>query len=409
MALSTDPHFITIASPLELPCGVTLKNRLCKAAMTEGLADAWNRATAEHGVLYQTWAKGGAGLILTGNVQVDRRYLERPGNVAVDDNGGLDALARWAEAGSLNETQIWPQISHAGRQVSKATCELPVGPSAVAIEGPLARGHHPPRALADDEIEDIIQRFARVAGTLRQVGFTGAQIHGAHGYLISSFLSPHVNRRQDRWGGTLENRARLLLRVVRAVRAAVGPDFPVGLKLNSKDFQERGFGLEECAQVVAWLGDEGLDLLEVSGGTYENFAMMQDSRPSTQRREAFFLEAAEELRRHARMPMMVTGGFRSRAAMDQALAGDALDMVGLGRPMVMEPDLPNRLLGGQAAAKPYGPVSPFVYFQQLRLLAAGGSPDFALDPERALAECFSLEAAAARALTGRRSALAETG
>jgi len=393
---------VNIASPLELPCGVTIKNRLCKAAMTEGLADEWNRATGKHDTLYKAWADGGAGVVLTGNVQVDRRYLERPGNVAVDNNGALDALERWAEAGTRNDTQLWPQVGHAGRQVSKYTCKVPVAPSPVAIEGSLAGFYNTPRALADDEIEDVIARFAHVAGVLKSVGFTGVQIHGAHGYLISSFLSPRVNKRSDKWGGTIENRARLLLRVVEATRKAVGPDFPVALKLNSKDFQDDGFGLEDSAKVVSWLADSGLDLFEVSGGTYEKFAMMDDSKDSTRKREAYFLEYAQELRKQTTIPMMVTGGFRSRAAMDDALANDELDMVGLGRPTVMEPDLPNKLISGDSdAARAYGPVSVFVYYQQIRRLAVGEPPDFDMDENAALAECMKLEAVAAKALTGR--------
>jgi 2,4-dienoyl-CoA reductase-like NADH-dependent reductase (Old Yellow Enzyme family) len=381
---------------------VTLANRLCKAAMTEGLADEWNRATARHQTLYDAWANGGFGVVLTGNVQVDRRYLERPGNVAVDGNDGLDMLARWAEAGTRNGAQLWPQVGHAGRQVSKYTCAEPVAPSPVPIGGPLAGYYNPPRALTDDEIVDVIARFASVCATLKSVGFTGVQIHGAHGYLLSSFLSPRVNKRSDRWGGPLQNRARIVLEVVRAVRAAVGPQFPVALKLNSKDFQDDGFGLEESAQVVAWLGDEGLDLLEVSGGTYEKFAMMDGDGDSTRKREAFFLDYAQELRRQAKMPMMVTGGFRSRAAMNAALAADELDMIGLGRPTVMEPDLGRKLVGGDSdAARAYGPVSVFVYYQQLRRLADGSAPDFELEPNAAVAECMKQESAMARALTGR--------
>jgi 2,4-dienoyl-CoA reductase-like NADH-dependent reductase (Old Yellow Enzyme family) len=197
-----------------------------------------------------------------------------------------------------------------------------------------------------------------VAAIARATGFTGVQVHGAHGYLISQFLSPLANRRDDDWGGSLENRARFLREVVRACRRAAGDDFPIGVKLNSSDFQQGGFSADECLQVVRWLGEDGVDLLELSGGSYEQPSMMgargvrgaPDAQPvaeSTRRREAYFLEYARAVRAVATMPVMVTGGFRSRAAMDEALAGGELDMVGIGRPMCVDTDLPRRLLSGE--------------------------------------------------------------
>jgi len=180
------------------------------------------------------------------------------------------------------------------------------------------------------------------------------QVHGAHGYLISSFLSPVTNLRTDAWGGSLENRARFLLETVRAVRRAVGPDFPVAVKLNSDDFRKGGFSHAECLRVVEWLNGESLDLLEVSGGTYEQPRLIgaegraEDAVPvraSTRAREAYFLDYATAIRRVARMPLMVTGGFRSRAAMEAALEQDC-DMIGVGRPLCWQPDFPRRLLAG---------------------------------------------------------------
>jgi len=229
--------------------------------MTEGLADEALRATPRHERLYRLWSEGGAGLLVTGNVQIDRRVLERPGNVAIDvtDPGTTSPEARrrlsaWARAGTEAGNQLWMQISHAGRQSPRYVTSEPLGPSAVQLEilGNYAR----PRALEEREIIDFIDRFARVASIARETGFTGVQIHGAHGYLISSFLSPVTNRRRDAWGGSLENRARLLLETVRAVRRAVGDDFPVGIKLNSDDFRKGGFSNEECVDVVRWLNDE---------------------------------------------------------------------------------------------------------------------------------------------------------
>ena len=356
----------SIDNGLTLPCGVTIKNRLCKAAMTEGLADAANRATGKHETLYGRWADGGAGILLTGNVQVDHRYLERPGNVVIEgpqSNEQLAALQAYASAGTRNNTHLWMQISHAGRQTPAAVAEEPVGPSDVALKMPGA-AFGTPRPLTHEEILDVIERFAHTAAIAKQTGFTGVQIHGAHGYLISEFLSPDVNTRTDQWGGSLENRARLLLEVVRAVRAAVGDDFPVSLKLNSADFQRGGFSPEDGITVAKWLNDEKLDLLEVSGGTYEqprlvgldNLTMNPEKaetrRESTIAREAYFLDYAKDIRAVYEGPLMVTGGFRSREGMDSALTSGACDMIGIGRPLCIDSEVPNKLLSGEMTQTP---------------------------------------------------------
>ena len=349
-----------IQSRLQLPCGATIGNRLCKAALTEGLADAGNRATERHERLYRAWSEGGAGLVITGNVQIDRRYLERPGNVVIDLNGGIEELKRFAAAGTARGNHLWMQINHPGRQTPTSVCRAPVAPSAVPLQLPGAL-YAAPREMSGPEIEDAVRRFAQVAAIARATGFTGVQVHGAHGYLISQFLSPLANRRTDQWGGSLENRARFLRAVVRGCRGAVGDDFPIGVKLNSSDFQQGGFSAEDCLQVVRWLGEDGVDLLELSGGSYEQPSMMgakgvkgepRDAKPvaeSTRRREAYFLDYARAVSGVATMPVMVTGGFRTRAAMDEALAGGELDMVGIGRPMCVDTDLPNRLFSGESA------------------------------------------------------------
>jgi 2,4-dienoyl-CoA reductase-like NADH-dependent reductase (Old Yellow Enzyme family) len=407
-----------LADPLRLPCGALLPNRLAKAAMTEGLAAADGMANARHVRLYRRWAAGGAGLLLTGNVMVDRRWLERPGNVIVEDRRGQAALANWAKAGTAAGNHLWMQISHPGRQTSRMSSSRPVAPSAEGLKllGLFAR----PRALRGDEIDEIVRRFATTAAIARETGFTGVQVHGAHGYLIAQFLSPVTNRREDEWGGSLEQRSRLLLEIVRAVRAAVGRDFPVAVKLNSADFQQGGFDLPDCVRVAGWLEEEGIDLLEISGGTYEQPRLFghagraasaaEPQRDSTRRREAYFLEYAREIRAAVKMPLMVTGGFRSHTAMAAALAAEELDLVGLARPVCTEPELPGRLAAGTAtgATPPpalrfgdnrwAGPASPLVlmkflniqgelawYYRQILRLADGLSPDPGLSIARALA------------------------
>lgn len=407
-----------LADPLRLPCGVVLPNRIAKAAMTEGLAGADDRPNARHARLYRRWAAGGAGLLLTGNVMVDRRWLERPGNVVIEDRRGQAALAEWAKAGTAAGNHLWMQISHPGRQTSRMSSSQPVAPSAegLRILGLFAA----PRALDEGEIEDVIRRFATTAAIARDAGFTGVQVHGAHGYLLAQFLSPVVNRRTDEWGGALENRARLLLEIVRAVRLAVGPDFPVSVKLNSADFQKGGFDLPDCVRVAGWLAAEDIDLLEISGGTYEQPRLVghagreqdraEPERASTRRREAYFLDYAREIRAAYSGPLMVTGGFRSRGFMAEALAAGELDLIGLGRPTCLEPELPGRLAAGSstgARAAPVlrfgrsrltGPASPWLvmkflniqgemawYYRQILRLADGLPPDPALSIGRALA------------------------
>ena len=394
----TDDHTTepaTLASPLTLPCGAVLANRICNAAMTEGLADPMNRAMERHVALYGRWAEGGAGLNLTGNVQVDRRYMERPGNVAIDGNGGHQELAAYAAAGSAHGTHLWMQIGHAGRQTPRRVNPEPVAPSAVPLALPEAAFGHP-RVLEAAEIEDVIRRFAHVAAAARETGFTGVQIHSAHGYLLSEFLSPLVNRRTDRWGGDLENRAQLLLGVVGAVRDAVGPDYPISVKLNSSDFQKGGFSHADCIQVVSWLGEAGIDLLEISGGNYEQPRMMGVDgrepvyadlgavRESTRRREAYFLAYAERIRAVARMPLMVTGGFRSRDVMSETLADGECDVIGLGRPLCVDTALAGDLIAGRVeVAQSYehwiDPAKAALSWFCLQLLRMGDGHD--PDPE----------------------------
>lgn len=379
----------TLADSLKLPCGALLKNRLAKAAMTEGLADPWNRATERHATLYRRWAEGGAGLLITGNVQVDRRHLERPGNVAIDGpqtDEQRAALTAFARAATDRGAAIWIQLSHAGRQSPKIVSREPVGPSAVRLNLPGGQ-FAAPRALSHFEIEDVIARFAYAASVAKSAGFTGVQVHAAHGYLISEFLNPLVNRREDQWGGALENRARLLLRVVAAVRAKVGSGFPVSVKLNSSDFQKGGFSFEECLTVVSWLNEAGIDLLEISGGSYEQPQMMgieglepafeERARESTRAREAYFIQYAESVSARAAMPLMVTGGFRSRGAMDDALAAGAADAIGLARPLCVDPGLPRDLLNGAVAVAPS-------WENSLRLGPGGLGPNSKNDLVRAL-------------------------
>ena len=342
-----------LSQPLKLPCGATLSNRLAKAPLTEGLADSHNRATDKLVRLYRRWSEGGAGMLVSGNVQVDRRYLERPGNVAIDDNGGLDMIRAYAKAGTSAGNHFWMQINHPGRQAAVTRDGTLPAPSAIPLKvaGAAGKAQIIPRAMTEAEILDIIQRFVKVATTARECGFTGVQIHAAHGYLFSQFLSGLSNTRTDAWGGSLENRARALLETVRAVRRAVGADFPISVKLNSADFQQGGFSNEECLDVVRWLGEEKIDLLEITGGNYEELPWADTTKKeSTRLREGYFMEYADRMRKVTTMPLMITGGMRSRKAMEEALASDGMDVIGLGRPMCVDTDICHKLLARESSS-----------------------------------------------------------
>ena len=338
-----------LSTPLSLSNKLTLDNRLAKSAMSERLATRDGRVSAELVRLYERWARSGAGLLVTGNVMVDARALGESGNVVVEDERDLEGLRAWAQAARSGGARVLMQINHPGRQAPRTLTRHLVAPSAVGLKGagPLFAK---PRALEPLEIEQIIGRFAQTARIAEKAGFDGVQIHGAHGYLVSQFLSPHTNRRDDAWGGDAPRRRRFLLEIVRAVRAVVSDGFVVALKLNSADFQKGGFDEAESMALLEVLDGEGLDLVEISGGTYESAKMFEETVPrreSSQRREAVFLDYVEKARARIRCPLMLTGGFRTRAGMEEALSGGAIEIVGLARPMAVDPDLPADLLANR--------------------------------------------------------------
>ncbi len=348
-----------LEQPLTLPCGAVVRNRMCKAAMTEGLAHPDGTASEELERLYGIWSDGGSGILLSGNIQVDGDHLERPGNVIVDSKLSEDAfsaLQRMAAAGTRNGNHLWAQISHAGRQTQKIVNPAPKAPSAVRLRLPQSQFGEPV-ALTAEEIESVIERFVGCALTCKEAGFTGVQFHSAHGYLLSQFLSPLTNHREDEWGGTLENRARALIAIVTKAREVLGADFPISVKLNSADFQKGGFDFDDSLTVAKWLANAGVDLLEISGGTYEQPRLLnldgvepieeQSLARSTLAREAYFVDFAKAMREELSMPIMVTGGLRRREVMNHVLETGGADMIGLGRPLCVDADGPNRLLNGE--------------------------------------------------------------
>ncbi|BFM17828.1 NADH:flavin oxidoreductase/NADH oxidase family protein [Maricurvus nonylphenolicus] len=374
-----------VQQELKLRSGSVLKNRLCKSSMNEALATGEGRVVREFEVLYKTWAEGGSGLLVTGNVMVDAHHANEPLAVAVEDERDLTELKLWARAAKSQGGQIWAQLSHPGKQSPKFLNDSPVAPSAIPLVSDMFM---PPRELREDEILDIIQRFTNTAVILQKAGFDGVQLHGAHGYLISQFLSPNHNKRTDQWGGSLENRMRFVTEVYKSIREATGKRFNIAIKLNSSDFQKGGFTHEESIEVAKVLDGLGIDLIEISGGSWENPVNRRgEQKESTRKREAYFLEFAEELKKNVSAPLMVTGGFRSQAAIEEALDSGAMDVAGLARPYAVDPNLANKILQGQGYRSTVEPITTGIkkvddmaimeiswYTNQIRRMAEGKAP-----------------------------------
>ena len=396
-----------------LPCGQVIKNRICKAAMTERIAKGNNLAHQGHANLYDRWADGNIGISLTGNVQVDRRNLEGPANVAIDKNNYIeqfDALKAWSKAGTKNNTQLWMQISHAGRQTPGEINSSPMAPSDIGLKIP-GKNFGTPTPMTEEDILDVIDRFVFTAKIARDTGFTGVQFHSAHGYLLSEFLSPDINNRTDAWGGSIENRARIHLEIIKRCRQEVGEDFPISVKLNSADFQKGGFSPDESIKVAQMLENAGVDIIEISGGTYEqpkligveasiNAKRSEKRKESTIAREAYFLEYAQDIRKAVSIPLMVTGGFRTREGINDALQSNVCQIVGIGRPLCADPYCIKKMLSGELETLPsfektlslgpyiLSPSSPFTvikvinafasmawFYQQIKNMAKGLMPN----------------------------------
>ncbi|MFE2011192.1 NADH:flavin oxidoreductase/NADH oxidase family protein [Streptomyces sp. NPDC059491] len=383
-------------SPLPLRSGQVLKNRIAKAAMEENMAGDGQLPDWQLLSLYKHWATGGTGLLITGNVMVHAEALTGPAGVVLDENAPLEPFIDWAKAAKAGGAAIWMQINHPGRQVASDMPGVVWGPTDIGV----SLGRHSsrfgrPSAMTPQQINDTVARYAVTARRAEEAGFDGVEIHAAHGYLLSQFLSPLVNKRTDRWGGSLENRARMLLDIVRAVRAAVSPSFAVAVKLNSADFQRGGFDADDARQVIGMLEPLGVDLVELSGGSYESPAMT--GRPAddrTQAREAYFLDLAKDLVGTSPIPLMLTGGITKRATADKVL-DSGVAVVGMGTALAVTPDLPSRWRQGREADRHMRPVtwsdkalasaaSMAQVRHQMRRLARGSSPKPGTHPAIAL-------------------------
>lgn len=371
-----------IFDSLQLTDSTTIKNRFMKAAISETMGDKNYRPTKELIDLYRAWANGGTGLLITGNVMVDQTARGEFGNIVIEDTRDLDLLKQWAQAGTTNGAKIFMQLNHPGKQSPKTISKQPVSPSAVAMAGSNSFAFNPPRALTNVEIKTIVQKFINAAVVAKKAGFSGVEIHAAHGYLLSQFLSPHDNQRVDEYGGSLENRMRILVEIYTGMREKLGDDFPIALKINSSDFREGGFSEEDSLKVIQKMSQLGINLIEISGGNYE--------KPTVQGigKGAFFIDYASKVKKIIDTPVAVTGGFSTANGMSKTIENNEADLIGLARPLVMVPDLPNQFETGNFTVvnlhhlttkisgldKKIGSLVGLSYYQQQRRRIAKGLP-----------------------------------
>jgi 2,4-dienoyl-CoA reductase-like NADH-dependent reductase (Old Yellow Enzyme family) len=378
----------TLQQPFTLPCGVTIPNRIVKSAMSENNADKGGKPSERILKLYKTWGEGGTGILISGNVMMDSKALNEPRNVVVEDEKHLAELKEWAAVSQKHGSHLWMQINHPGRQSPKFNKDVV---SASDVQLPMKSLFPKPRPMTEDEIWKCIDGFGDCALVAKKAGWKGVQIHGAHGYLVSQFLSTLTNLRTDKWGGSLENRARFALEIYRNMRKKVGAGFPIGIKINSADFQRGAFTEEESLEVIDMLSAEGMDMIEVSGGTYEKAAMMgagKKVKDSTKKREAYFADFIVKARARTKAPLLLTGGFRTLDIMEKAIENNELDFVGLARPFAVFPHLSNDLFEGKRTEVHIPPVTTglkFIdkmgfldisyYSKQMKLMGKGKLPD----------------------------------
>ncbi len=334
------PSNSILYSPYTLPCGKTVRNRLVKAAMEENMSSYGCLPGESLFSLYRYWAHGDLGMVITGNVMVDKEAMTGPGGVVLEKDTPLAPFEKWAKIIKSNGALAVMQINHPGRQVFKAMQGKAIAPSAI----PLDMGKHSklfaePREMTCQDIHDVCKRFVETAKQAEKAGFDGVEVHAAHGYLLTQFLSPLTNQRQDEWGGSIINRARLLINIVSQIRAVCAKDFIVMVKLNSADFQKNGFSFDDASEVVNRLEALGVDVVELSGGSYEAPAMQGQTKDNTTlAREAYFLEFAKTLESQTQIPLMTTGGIK-RAEIAERVIQEGCELVGLASALAITPNL----------------------------------------------------------------------
>lgn len=331
-------------SPLRIG-SLTVPNRFVRSATHDFMADAEGHVTDSHVKLYSRLAEGEVGLIVTGHAHVQPSGQASPRQMAVHDDRFIDGLARIPEAVHRFPARVVLQIAHAGRQTKEKLCGcVPVSPS--AVHDPVSKVT--PRELSPDEIRSLIDDFVAAGLRARRAGFDGLQLHAAHGYLLSSFLSPHTNRRRDDWGGPVENRARVLVEILRGLRSALGREYPVIVKLNSTDFLEGGLTLEDAVRVAILIESEGIDGIEVSGGMAEAGRGSVWPGVRSEDEEGYFAENAARIKQAVKVPVFALGGIRTLTVAGRIVREGRADLVSLSRPLIRDPFLVRRFRDGSA-------------------------------------------------------------
>lgn len=322
---------------------LALNNRFVRSATWEGMAESDGRVSPQLVELMAELASGQVGLIITGHAYVSKEGQAGPRQMGIYSQELLPGLAQMVQAVHERGGSIVVQLAHAGIQAGyKLTGMEPIGPSAPSAEGA------PGREMSLGEIQQVVEAFARAATLAVEAGFDGVQIHAAHGYLLSQFLSPYFNRREDQYGGSLENRARALLEVVFKAREAIGPQRPLLVKMNSQDFLEGGLCLEDSAQIARMLAQAGVDAVEVSGGMRLAGPQFMPSRLGIkqERQEAYFKDAARLFKERAGIPVMLVGGIRSFQVAERLVEEKVADYISMSRPFIREPWLIKRWKAG---------------------------------------------------------------
>ena len=365
-----------LQEPLTLHCGAVLKNRLVKSAMSDSLADGQGNSTTEQKRLYERWAEGGVALSIIGEVQIDPRFPEKPGNLVLGAGADQPALQALARRASINDAHLWPQLGHAGA-LAHPPISHPKGPSALNV------GELHCAGMSTDEVRALPAMFAAAAVRAKTIGFGGAQIHAGHGFLLSQFLSPLFNRRTDQFGGSVDRRCRVIIDVVEAVRRAVGPDFPIAIKIDATDNLEGGLTQDDALEAVGLLDQTSLDLIDISGGTYFPGAKAASDGAGS---GPYFLDFARRARARTDTPLMLTGGFKTRQQAIDAVASGAVDLIGIARALVLDPRLADNWLNADAGdpvfprftSPPPGGMTAW-YTMRLTALAEDREDTFSLD------------------------------
>jgi 2,4-dienoyl-CoA reductase-like NADH-dependent reductase (Old Yellow Enzyme family) len=344
--LNTPNHTMpTIFDPFKIN-KLVLPNRIVRSATAERIAMRDEREGECLGEIYTDLASGGVGLIISGHIAVHPSGRLYPKMASIYTEGNYAAWLSAIQVAHKAGGTLFLQLNHGGGRCAKNAEGRPICVSSLPDRPHDAMGGD---ALTDATIGELVKAFAEAAKKARELGADGAQIHGAHGYLVSQFLSPLTNRRNDQWGGTLENRARFIRRVVQSARAKVGADFTLGIKLGFSDDDPAGLKIEESLQVAEWLATDGLDFIEISGGFRADIC---PRHVVPGKNEGYYLPFAARFKERLKIPVIAVGGLRSPVLMNAALASDQCDAIAMSRPLICQPNLPDVLRnGGQSECR----------------------------------------------------------